>query len=65
MSINIAKQTTVKENEALLVLTDASGKLKEFQLTDGELEYIKKALENKEKLMIRMKMSQPLIVKSF
>ncbi|MEN8121771.1 MAG: leucyl aminopeptidase [Bacteroidota bacterium] len=51
MSINISKRASVKENEALLVLTDTPAKLKEFQLTDGELAYIKKAHENKEKLI--------------
>ena len=47
MSINISKQASVKENEALLVLTDTLDKLKEFQLTDGELAYIKKHMRIK------------------
>lgn len=51
MSINISKQASVKENEALLVLTYTPDKLKEFQLTDNEMDYLRKAHENKEKLI--------------
>jgi len=51
MSINISKQASVKDNEALIVLTDSSELLKGFQLTDNELSYIKKAQERKEKFI--------------
>ncbi len=51
MSINISKQALVKENEALVVLSNNINQLTDFQLTDNELDYIKKAQERKEKLI--------------
>ncbi|OQY04789.1 MAG: peptidase M17 [Bacteroidetes bacterium 4572_117] len=51
MSININKRVSVKENEALLILTDSPDKIEGFQLADNELNYVKRAYEKKEKLI--------------
>ena len=51
MSINILKQASINEKQALVVITEGVDQLKDFQLTENELSYIVQAKENKEKLI--------------
>ncbi len=52
MSINILKQASVNKNKSLLILTETADKLKEFQLSDDEIAYVKKSEKNKVKLIL-------------
>ena len=51
MTINIHKQISIAASESVVVLTDDFQKLKEIQFSDDELYFIKKSIDNKEKLI--------------
>ena len=52
MTINIQKQISIAASQSVVVLTDNFDKLKEIQFSDDELYFIKKSIENKEKLIV-------------
>ncbi len=52
MTINIQKQISIAASQSIVVLTDDFDKLKEVQFSDDELYFVKKSIENKEKLII-------------
>ena len=51
MYINISNQNSIKENDSLVIITENIEQLKDFKLTDNEINYITESNKNKNKLI--------------